>query len=73
MQRLAQSRVPGKQPGKRRRREEERRRAGDKAALERELKRRNVSMDALLAAQAAADRAQCVALRRVDGYLVLRL
>ena len=62
-------RGPGKRPGKRSR-QEERKRAGDKA-FERELKKRNVSMDALLAAQAAiAAQAACVvcAARWVSGY-----
>ena len=66
LQRLARNRAPGNQnPGKRRRRDEERRLArSDKAAFERELKRRNVTEEALLAAQAAVNRAPCVALRQ---------
>jgi len=53
-------RGPGKRPGKRSR-QEERKRSGDKA-FERELKKRNVSMEAILAAQAAIDaQSACVA------------
>ena len=43
----------------------------DYAAFERKLKRRNVTEEAVLAAQAAARRAPCVA--RVWGYLGFRL
>ena len=61
-------RGPGKRPGKRSR--EERRRSGDKA-FERELKKRNIPMEAVLAAQAALDaQSTCVACaaRWVSGY-----
>ena len=68
LQRLAQNRAPGNpNPGKRRRRDDDRRLLkSDKAAFERELKRRNVTEEAVLAAQAAVRRAPCVV--RVGGY-----